>query len=251
MAAERQQRGGISLQTLLVASVASGAAALVTSQLWEDGKVLSAIFTPILVTLVSELLHRPVERISSVTVRRPAVRVGASPTAADGERDPVPGWAEGREPGTGAAREDLDGVPPAPPAGDGTALGPRRVYSKRRPVRWRRALAAGLAAFVIGAAVLTLPELLAGEAIGGGGRTTLFSSGSGQGDEDGSDRDRGGESPGGEGGSGGAGGSGSEGSGGGGSPDGGQAPDDGGGEPAPAPEQPAPSAPAPPSSPAP
>ena len=63
---------------------------------------------------------------------------------------------------------------------------PVRVY-RRRGLDVRVALVTGLLAFLVAAAVLTIPEIVAGEAVGGKGRTTLFSGG------DDRERDRGGD----------------------------------------------------------
>ncbi|MGH2844647.1 MAG: hypothetical protein ACRDL0_01235, partial [Thermoleophilaceae bacterium] len=83
--AEREEERRINVRTLAIASAAAAAAALVTSQLWVAGTWMAAAMTPVIVTLVSELLHRPTERISrSFTSERTAVLPeagGAAPPA--------------------------------------------------------------------------------------------------------------------------------------------------------------------------
>lgn len=161
------------MRTLAIASIASATAAAVTSQLWIAGTWVAAAVTPVLVTLLSEALHRPTERIARAwTSDRPALRESA--------RDPV------RVPDTGPSqrRRGLNGPPEdAPPPRPGEP-GPMRVYrgAGRRPPRRKIAFGAVAAtaaiAFVIGVVLLTGTELIAGESIGkGGGRTSFFSGG--------------------------------------------------------------------------
>lgn len=83
----------------------------------------------------------------------------------DGHRRPAPGL----EPPAGA-----------PTGTDREPVAPLRVYRRRR-FDVRMAVLTGLLAFLIGAVILTVPEIVGGGAVGGKGRTTLFSS---------SDRDR-------------------------------------------------------------
>ena len=146
---ERQQRGGgLSLTTLVLASISSGIAALLVSRFWENGTVISAAVTPILVALFSEALRRPTERLGEVA--RPLAKA-ARPRA--GRRGPaaeaVPRFGE-------------EGPPP-------------RVYGGRR-VRLQVVLITAVLAFVIAASALTVPELLLlnGSVAGGEERTTYF-----------------------------------------------------------------------------
>src|SRR5215208_69761 len=67
---DKRTQGGLSARTLLIAGAASAVAALVIPMLWRPGTVFAAAMTPIVVALVSELLHRPVETVSAVRVRR-------------------------------------------------------------------------------------------------------------------------------------------------------------------------------------
>src|SRR5215212_8799127 len=65
---------GLSLQTLVVAAVASGVAAVVVSRVWKDGTVLAAAMTPVIVSILKEMLQRPMQ---SEAVRRSASRVSS------------------------------------------------------------------------------------------------------------------------------------------------------------------------------
>jgi hypothetical protein len=146
-----QDERRIDLRTLVIASLASAAAAVVTSRFWIRGTPIAAALTPVIVALVSELLHRPTEKIA----QRLTTETDALPEAA--------------------------GADPPPPSEE---LAPRpapdpefRVYrsaARKRRIAWKAALATGLLAFAIAAAALTLPELVAGGAIGGDRKTTLL-----------------------------------------------------------------------------
>ena len=71
---KREEEQRLNLRTLVIASAASAAAALVTSRLWIAGTWIAAAMTPVLVTLVSEMLRRPTERIArGITVDSPAL----------------------------------------------------------------------------------------------------------------------------------------------------------------------------------
>jgi hypothetical protein len=169
---EREEERRFNLRTLAIASVASATAAVVTSQLWFAGTWIAAAMTPVLVALVSELLHRPTERIAGRwTSDRPALR------PARDERDRKARTAEAQPPPT--PREGAPG-PAQPPAEPGP--GPIRVYrsapppTRRRRVAVGAVLATGVLALVIAVFALTVPELIAGGAIGKrSGGTTFFS----------------------------------------------------------------------------
>src|SRR3954471_2555605 len=69
MASHPQTRGRederrLSIRTLVIASIASLTAALITSRFWSAGTPIAAAITPVLVSLVSEMLHRPTEKIA-------------------------------------------------------------------------------------------------------------------------------------------------------------------------------------------
>jgi len=166
---EREEERRFNLRTLVIASAASATAAVVTSQLWIAGTWLAAATTPVLVTLISELLHRPTDRIAErLTTDRPALR-----------RDRV-------EPSDTATPPPADEpAPPSEPAPPGAPVEPRagpvRVYRSSAAQPRRRKIAVGAVlgtsalALLIAVVVLTVPELLAGGAIGkSDSRTTLF-----------------------------------------------------------------------------
>lgn len=131
-----------SVLTLAIASVSSVVAAILASRLWGPGTLLGAAATPVVITLVGELLKRPAERITVVR----GSRTGAEPL----------------ERATPAALE----------AGD---LAPRSTYRPRRRAIVI-ALVTGLLAFGIGAVVLTSTELIFGSSSfgSGSGRTTIL-----------------------------------------------------------------------------
>jgi hypothetical protein len=157
----REPREGLSIQTLIIAAVSSGIAAVVVSQVWEQGTVFSAAITPVIVALVGEFLKRPTEQVSRrVTSRR-------RPPQAGGERERVP------------LPSEPDYEPPVPGRRSERDLPPEvRVYrggGKRvRPVHVGVALATGLIAFAIAATVLTVPELIFGKSVDGKRDTTFF-----------------------------------------------------------------------------
>jgi hypothetical protein len=197
--AEREEERRLNLRTLVIASSASAAAALLTSQLWIAGTWIAAAMTPVIVALVSELLHRPTERIArSLTADRVALPAagGAAPPPRRGA-DVLPERAP-EEPGAGAQ-------PPRPPMPGAGSEAPVRVYrsggagphgtlpgdreareagagapraggpTRRRRIAYRAVFATAALAFVIAVAAITVPELLAGGSIGkNDGGTTLF-----------------------------------------------------------------------------
>jgi hypothetical protein len=162
---EREAERRHNIRTLVVASAASATAAAVTSQLWIAGTWIAAALTPVLVTLASELLNRPAERIARAwTTERPALPDDAeAPPAAPPPR-PMP----------------------APEQGEA----PVRVYRQpsSRPPRRKLAIGAVLAtaglAFVIAVVTITAGELIAGESIGKGDRRTTLGLGKAQQQDD-------------------------------------------------------------------
>jgi hypothetical protein len=161
---EREEQRGLNVRTLVIASVASATAALITSQLWIAGTWIAAAITPVIVAIVSELLNRPTERIArSVTSDSTALLAEAA-----GAAPPPPANA--------------DRLPERAPAEPGSEREPApvRVY-RQPPSPARRRLALGVVAataalaFLVAVAVITVPELIAGQSIGkGDGRTSLF-----------------------------------------------------------------------------
>jgi outer membrane biosynthesis protein TonB len=148
-----QEKRGIEMRTLVIASVASAAAAVITSQFWIRGTPIAAALTPVIVALVSELLHRPTEKIA----QRMTTETDALPEAA--------------------------GAIPPPPAEEVVPRPARdpeiNVYrsggsARKRTIAWTAVLTTGLLAFAIAALVLTVPELIAGGSIGGRDRATTL-----------------------------------------------------------------------------
>lgn len=133
------------LLTLAIASASSVVAAILVSKLWGPGTIIGAAATPVIVTFVAELLKKPAEKIT-------VVRVSS----------------------TGTQVHERTAPPPATSPGAGAAPEPRERRS-RRPLVF--ALATGLAAFVIGAVVLTSSELVFGDASLASGGTTVFGGG--------------------------------------------------------------------------
>ena len=168
MSDDKRTQGGLSPKTLLIAGAASATAAILIPMLWRPGTVFAAAMTPIVVALVTEILHRPVQTVSTARVRR--ARRGPEVLDAPFE-------------------EPFD--PLAPPSAEEIEALPRTTASvpavhRRRPLtgrQWKLALMTGLAAFAIVAVVMTASELLAGDSLSGGERTTFFG-GSGSGRED-------------------------------------------------------------------
>ncbi|MFL5866188.1 MAG: hypothetical protein ACJ766_03710 [Thermoleophilaceae bacterium] len=147
---EREEQRRLNLRTLAIASIASATAAVVTSQFWAGGTPIAAAVTPVIVALVSEMLHKPTEVIARrITSERPAL----SPRAERSRTIPPPA----REPGD-------------PPV---------RVYGRDRKPR-RRKIAVGVVAttavlaFAIAAAALTVPDLIAGHSFINGDRNATI-----------------------------------------------------------------------------
>jgi hypothetical protein len=158
---EREEERRINSRTLAIASIASATAAAVTSQLWIHGTWIAAAVTPVLVTLLSEALHRPTDRI--------ARRIST------GERP--------RAPSRPPAAPSTPPASPAEPASSG-AEPPVRIYRQPSSRAPRRRIALGVVAataaiaFVIAAVTLTAGELLAGGSLAGGERKTTLGGGS-------------------------------------------------------------------------
>ena len=177
---EREEERRLNTRTLTIASVASASAAAVTSQLWIAGTWIAAAMTPVLVTLLSEALHRPTERLARAwTSDQPALRKRAARP-----REPV-----GAHHGDPLLPHDAE-PPMAPPLSEPVASGPMRVYRQPATRAPRRRIALGAVAataaiaFVIAVVALTAGDLVSGGSIGkGAGRTTFFS-GSGKKQQD-------------------------------------------------------------------
>jgi hypothetical protein len=195
---DRRTGGRISLQTLIIASLASAAASFAASRIWGAGTIISAAITPVIVALVSEFLRRPVQTVAETAKKVPTIQtlpaVRSRTLSAPNDSTPVP-----EEP----TRVSTDPVPPAQPhspagePGPGPGPGrPRRAEARAaldpvldpattkptqanswRP-RWRLAIVTGLLAFAIVVALYTVPDLLAGRSITDNGQPTTFFGGS-------------------------------------------------------------------------
>jgi hypothetical protein len=191
----RRTAGGISLQTLLIASVASAVTSYVVSRVWGAGTLIGAAATPVIVALVAESLRKPVETVAATAQRVPVdryvpvvrerVRVQPdpdAPTRVAGIEDDAPtrivGEPRPREPRL--PREGRRGPATPPPVDPGyvAALEAEPVSvrpAQRARIRWGLVLATAAAAFTIVVAIYTIPDLVAGKSITGSGRsTTLF-----------------------------------------------------------------------------
>ena len=174
----REDGRQLSLRTLTIASVASATAAVVTSLFWKGGTPIAAAVTPVIVAVVSEMLHRPATVIAAkreqtvARVRRPRTspvvaareeRLRTLPSQAAEPRRPEPQ----REP----------------------EMKVYRAPSRRRKMALKPIAATAAIAFVIAAALLTLPELFAGQSFGQGDRNTTLFGDSGKSDSDSSDQE--------------------------------------------------------------
>jgi hypothetical protein len=164
----REEERRVNIRTLVIASIASAVAAVLTSQFWVQGTWMAAAVTPVIVALVSELLHRPTEVIAERVTSRGVNLLPATGGPAPSRRGEK---AAPAEPGS-------EGGPAAPPvrvyrSGTGKPVRPRS--SRRRIAVGMVALTAVLA-FAIAAIAMTGTELVTGGSIGKGeGDTTLFS----------------------------------------------------------------------------
>src|SRR5215208_6345084 len=155
--AEREEERRLNTRTLTIASVASASAAAVTSQLWIAGTWIAAAFTPVLVALISEAMHRPTERIARAwTSDREAYSsraispTRAEPTAVTGTPGPVRVYRTGD-----------------------SGRGSPSLLTKRRIAIGSVAATAAIAC-VIGLVTLTTVDLVSGGSVGkGSSRFTL------------------------------------------------------------------------------
>jgi hypothetical protein len=150
--------GGLSLQTLLISSLAAVAAAIVVPMFWEKGSILATAITPIIVAVVSEALNRPAAVIKTAA---PRVTRRTATGAAVRTRAPT---------GVGARGDGPEQLPPR-------RHDPFGLYEEERPSGNRRplkiALITGLLAFIIGAGVVTVSELAVfGHSVGQSNRST-------------------------------------------------------------------------------
>ena len=158
----REQSGGLSVTTLLIASGSAAAAAVVVPLFWERGSLVAAAITPIIVTLTSEALKKPVEKVQTVGVWRktPQGTAVRQPGGRDFEvHDPE------------EERLEVDPTHADDPFG---LREPERggFFTRRRVVL---ALITGALAFGIAAVVVTASELaIFGDSVSRQQRTTFF-----------------------------------------------------------------------------
>jgi len=190
MTADRDSRG-IDLKTLIITAVASAVAAYTCSKLWAPGTLFSAAFTPVLVAIIKETLHRPTEVVTRAVpvrgvVRSARARRGDAP-ARNGDPAPRREMADGPPTRAAPHLDDADEPPTrVAPHLEDAAEQPTRVAqpgmiadggprSSPSATRWRLAVVTGLLGFAVCVIVLTVPELVAGGSAAGGDRqTTLF-----------------------------------------------------------------------------
>ncbi len=180
---QQQNQGGLSVQTLIIASLASLTAAIVVHKIWAGGAILGAAITPIIVAITSEVLKKPAQAVTSIREER-FQRTRSSPRVRpEGER---------AAPATGAQR------PAAPPPPEFERPDPFGIWQADKP-SWRDrlrgrplkvALATGLAAFAIVAFALTGSELVFGGGVGGGGDRLTIVPGKQKKSKSARDRDR-------------------------------------------------------------
>jgi hypothetical protein len=165
--AEEKPSSTISVQTLLISSLAAVAAAVVVPMFWERGSLIATAVTPIIVALVSEALNRPAKVIKTTTSQRVARRTATG--AAVRSRQPT---------GVGARGEGPERVTKWGGADDPFGLH-REPAGRRRRVPWKLAVLTGLLAAVIGAGAVTASELaIFGHSVGHSDRTTSVFGGS-------------------------------------------------------------------------
>src|SRR4051794_22225335 len=154
----RKGGGGLSLQTLVIASAASLTAAMATSRLFPPGTIYASAMTPVVVAAVSEFLSRPVDRVSALreerrTMVREARRMEYARVRGE-EQSPLlgaPEFAQGDEADELAAANGNGNGGGGKPHSTGTDPVKRRLHL--HPKLW---IATGVAAFAIAAAALTL-----------------------------------------------------------------------------------------------
>jgi hypothetical protein len=152
-----EKSGGLSLQTLLISSLAAVAAAIVVPTFWEKGSLVATAITPIIVAVVSEALNRPAKVITQVTPR--VTRRSATGAALRSKQAS----------GVGARGHGPEQLPPR--RDDPFGLYEQQRSRRRFPLRI--AVITGLLAAVIGAGVVTASELtLFGHQIGNSQRST-------------------------------------------------------------------------------
>jgi hypothetical protein len=156
----------VDLPTLVVTALASAVAAYVTSKIWAAGTLAAAAFTPVLVALLKEAFAKPVEVVTRAVPVRGVVRSSGGP--------------EDHElPAAGSISREAGDVGDTPEAIEARIAQLGEAPGSSRPGRrraWQVAVVTGLLGFLVAAVIITVPELIAGGSVSGGGRdTTLFS----------------------------------------------------------------------------
>jgi hypothetical protein len=165
----QEKSGGLSLQTLLISSIAAVIAAVVVPTFWARGSLIATAITPIVVAIVSEALNRPAKAITAA-----APKVARRSATGAALRSPQPSGVGAR--GEGPERVAHAGAAP-PWSGDADdPFGLRADEAPRRRLPIRLAVITGLIAAVVGAGVVTASELAVfGHSIGhSGSETSLF-----------------------------------------------------------------------------
>jgi hypothetical protein len=162
-----EKSSGLSLQTLLISSIAAVIAAVVVPTFWARGSLLATAITPIVVAIVSEALNRPAKVITAA-----APKVARRSATGAAVRSPQPTGVGAR----GAGPERVGHAAPPWSRDPEDPFGLRAGDAPRRRFPVRLAVITGLIAAVIGAGVVTASELAVfGHSIGHSGReTSLF-----------------------------------------------------------------------------
>lgn len=177
---ERGDANRLDLRTLVIASVASAVAAIAVSRIWASGTPIAAAATPVLVTLLKEVLDRPsskiAERFTADTRALPDTEV-REPVAARARREPSarPAGPTRRMPPPSESRDEAGTI-----ARDAEGAGDIRVYRQQPPGRVtgkinpKVALITGLLAFVIAGLFITGGQVLAGNPFGSKGNGAII-----------------------------------------------------------------------------
>jgi len=177
---ERGDANRLDLRTLVIASVASAVAAIAVSRIWASGTPIAAAATPVLVTLLKEVLDRPTskiaERFTADTRALPDTEV-REPVAARARREPSaqPAGPTRRMTPPSESRDEAGTI-----ARDAEGAGDIRVYRQQPPGRVtgkinpKVALITGLLAFVIAGLFITGGQVLAGNPFGSKGNGAII-----------------------------------------------------------------------------
>jgi hypothetical protein len=156
---DRENKSGISIQTLVISSLSAVAAAIVVPMIWERGTLVATAMTPVIVALTTEALRRPAEKITAVTPKVARRSATGAAVRAPERFDPLP--PEERDAAPEVREDDPYGLRASP----------------RPRHHWWIALATGAVAFAVAVFVLTGTELVfGGPATRDSGRTTFFGS---------------------------------------------------------------------------